>query len=289
MRESARSTCRRRAPRRASSAFSLARTSSADGLGTPEVTFPRKRPDGSPVFWRAHPGLDGRGECATWAIRWSPSSPTACTRAKDAAELVAIDYEDLPCVTDTASRDRRCAGLGRNARTTSRMLFEVGDAAATDAAFARAARIVKGRYVISRVHAQFMEPRGALGEYDAASDALHAAPRHPVPAPRARPAREPHPEGPAREDPRGRAATSAARSAPRAGRATSTGWCCGSRRSSAGPVKWTCERSEAPLADEHGRDCISEAELALDANGKFSRCAYERRTTSARTCRRTAT
>jgi carbon-monoxide dehydrogenase large subunit len=28
----------------------------ADGLGTPEVTFPRKRPDGSPVFWRAHPG-----------------------------------------------------------------------------------------------------------------------------------------------------------------------------------------------------------------------------------------
>jgi len=35
------------------------------------------------------------------------------------------------------------------------------------------------------------------------------------------------------------------------------------------PVKWTCERSEAPLADEHGRDCVSDAELALDANGKF--------------------
>jgi carbon-monoxide dehydrogenase large subunit len=49
-------------------------------------------------------------------------------------------------------------------------LYEVGDAAATEAAFAGAARIVKGRYVISRVHAQFMEPRGALGEYDAAGD-----------------------------------------------------------------------------------------------------------------------
>src|SRR5204862_1416599 len=34
-------------------------------------------------------------------------------------------------------------------------------------------------------------------------------------------------------------------------------------------VKWNCERSEAIQADEHARDNISEAELALDANGKF--------------------
>ncbi|TBR29118.1 MAG: xanthine dehydrogenase family protein molybdopterin-binding subunit, partial [Reyranella sp.] len=35
------------------------------------------------------------------------------------------------------------------------------------------------------------------------------------------------------------------------------------------PVKWTCERSEAPLADEHGRDCVGEIELALDENHHF--------------------
>ena len=35
------------------------------------------------------------------------------------------------------------------------------------------------------------------------------------------------------------------------------------------PVKWTCERSEAILADEHARDNVSEAELALDADGRF--------------------
>ena len=35
------------------------------------------------------------------------------------------------------------------------------------------------------------------------------------------------------------------------------------------PVKWTCERSEAPLADEHARDVTSEAELALDAENRF--------------------
>jgi len=35
------------------------------------------------------------------------------------------------------------------------------------------------------------------------------------------------------------------------------------------PVKWTCERREAILADEHARDNVTDAELALDADGRF--------------------
>src|SRR6185295_167741 len=35
------------------------------------------------------------------------------------------------------------------------------------------------------------------------------------------------------------------------------------------PVKWLCDRSEAPLADDHARDVVSEAELALDAGHRF--------------------
>ena len=35
------------------------------------------------------------------------------------------------------------------------------------------------------------------------------------------------------------------------------------------PVKWRCERSEAQLADEHGRDVVADAELALDKDGRF--------------------
>ena len=45
-------------------------------------------------------------------------------------------------------------------------VHEVGDRAATEAAFARAAHVVTRRYTITRVHAQFMEPRGALGVWD---------------------------------------------------------------------------------------------------------------------------
>ena len=46
-------------------------------------------------------------------------------------------------------------------------VFEAGNRAAADAAFARAAHVVKRRYVITRVHAQFMEPRGVVGVWDA--------------------------------------------------------------------------------------------------------------------------
>ena len=238
----------------------------ADGLGTPEVTFPRKRPDGSPVFWRPHPGL------TTGYVRYVGDPVVAVVadtlqRAKDAAELVAIDYEDLPSVTDTATAVG-AAPVWAECPDNICSMYEVGDAAATEAAFARAARIVKGRYVISRVHAQFMEPRGALGEYDAKGDryTLHLDIQYPhrvrdllagrifkVPPERIR-----------------------AVSGDVGGAFGAKGWTSHEHRlvlwlarKLGRPVKWTCERSEAPLADEHGRDCISDGELALDAGGKI--------------------
>ena len=56
------------------------------------------------------------------------------------------------------------------------------------------------------------------------------------------------------------------------------------------PVKWACERREAILADEHARDTVSEAELALDARGPLPRrFASGPWRTWAPTCRRTAT
>ena len=56
------------------------------------------------------------------------------------------------------------------------------------------------------------------------------------------------------------------------------------------PVKWACERSEAVLADEHARDNVSEAELALDARGPVPRrCGSRRWPMSAPISRRSAT
>ena len=115
----------------------------ADGLGTPEVTFPRKRPDGSPLFWRPHIGL------AIGRVRYVGDPVVAVVadslpRAKDAAELVAIEFEDLPSVTETAAAIGGAPVWDECADNVSN-LYEVGDAAATDAAFARAAHVVKGR------------------------------------------------------------------------------------------------------------------------------------------------
>jgi len=238
----------------------------ADGLGTPEVTFPRKRPDGSPLFWRAHPGL------VIGRVRYVGDPVVAVVadslqRAKDAAELVAIDYEDLPSVTDTLAA-AGASPVWEECPDNVSNVFEVGDAAATDAAFSRAARIVKGRYVISRVHAQFMEPRGALGEYDAQGDryTLHLDIQYPHRV-------------------RDLLASRILKVPPEKIRAVAgdvggafgaKGWTSHEHRlvlwlakKLGRPVKWTCERSEAPLADEHGRDCVSDAELALDESGRF--------------------
>src|SRR5207247_2076703 len=60
-------------------------------------------------------------------------------------------------------------------------VHEVGDRAATEAAFGRATRVVRRRYVITRVHAQYMEARGALGAWDPGEQryTLHADVQYP--------------------------------------------------------------------------------------------------------------
>ena len=74
----------------------------ADGLGTTGVALKRSRPDGSPMFGRTHPIL------AEDRVRYV-GEPVAMViaetlaQAKDAAELVAIDYQDLPSVTSIAA------------------------------------------------------------------------------------------------------------------------------------------------------------------------------------------
>src|SRR5215467_8461234 len=64
-------------------------------------------------------------------------------------------------------------------------------------------------------------------------------------------------------------AMSGAGSAPRAGNIPSIGWCFSRRGNCTGRSKWTCERSEAIQADEHARDNVSDAALALDKDGRF--------------------
>src|SRR5205085_6715104 len=88
-------------------------------LGVMGVPFQRKRPDGSPMFARAHLGL------AQGTVRYV-GEPVAfvvaetLAQAKDAAELIDIDYEALPSVTTPPRRRKARSRCGTSARTTSR-------------------------------------------------------------------------------------------------------------------------------------------------------------------------
>src|SRR5882762_4351595 len=237
------------------------------GFGTIGVPFQRTRPDGSPMFARGHLGLaQGTvrfvGEPVAFVVAESLAA------AKDAAELIAVDYEILPSVTDTAE-----AAEGKNAvwdecPDNISNLFEAGNKAATDAAFAQAAQIVRRRYVISRVYAHFMEPRGAIGVWDPGEEryTLHADVQYPHRVRQALATR-------IFKIPESRIRVIAG---DVGGGFGTKGWQYPEHRlvlfaakRLRRPIKWQCERSEAIQADEHARDNISEAELALDANGKF--------------------
>jgi len=240
----------------------------ADGLGTTAVALKRTRPDGSPMFGRVHPIL------AKDRVRYV-GEPVALVvaetlaQAKDAAELIEIDFEALPAVVSTADAPvPGSAAVWDECPDNISHVWETGNAAATDAAFAKAAHVVKRRYVISRVHAQFMEPRGATGEYDERDERfiLYADVQYPhrvrqVLADRVFKV----PEYKVRVI-----------AGDVGGGFGTKGWqypehrlVLWAARKLGRPVKWTCERSEAILADEHGRDNVTEAELALDKDGQF--------------------
>jgi len=240
----------------------------AAALGTTRVALARKRPDGSPLFARPHPGL-ARGRVRYVGDPVALVVAETLAEAKDAAELIAVDFEALPSVTDVA--EAVTPGSPRvweeNPDNISHV-WETGDKRAADSAFAAAAHVVKGRYVITRVHAQFMEPRGALGVYDPNDERytlyadvqyahrvrdMLAANIFKIPETRIRVV-----------------------SGDVGGGFGTKGWqyvehrlVLWAARKLGRPVKWSCERSEALLADEHGRDVVAEAELALDREGKF--------------------
>ncbi|MDR5737056.1 xanthine dehydrogenase family protein molybdopterin-binding subunit [Caballeronia sp. LZ016] len=189
--------------------------------------------------------------------------------AKDAVELIVVDYEELPAVVDTASAadpgkplvhdgvpDNVCYNWGH------------GDKARTDAAFAQAAHVTTLDIVNQRLVPNAIEPRAVNASYSKHDDSYTVYVAN----------QNPHverllmaafvlslPESKLRviapdvgggfgskiflyaEDV---ALTSASKKVGR-------------------PIKWAAERSEAFLSDAHGRDHVTKAELALDKDGKF--------------------
>jgi len=188
--------------------------------------------------------------------------------ARDAAERVVADWEPLPAVTGSLAAAAPDAPiLWAEAKSNVCVDTKVGDPAAVERAFARAAHVVRFETWVQRVTGVPMEPRAAVGVWDAASGryTVHAGAG-----------------GLGRTQTGVAGALGVPESAVRV-TAREVGGNFGTRNSCYAefvlvawaarrlgrPVKWTGERREAFMADYGGRDLAVRAELALDADGTF--------------------
>jgi aerobic carbon-monoxide dehydrogenase large subunit len=189
-------------------------------------------------------------------------------QAKDAAELIDIDYEPLPANTDTAKALEAGTPVIWEARGSNLcFLHEVGDRKATEDAFAKAAHVVRQRFVINRVTANSMEPRGCAAIYDAREEfcTVYMATQGAFGGRRFLATMMGMPEASFRVIP-GDLGGSFGMKASQYPEYLLTVWAA---KRLGRPVKWTAERSESLVSDTAGRDNISEGELALDKDGKF--------------------
>ena len=242
----------------------------AAGLGGTKPHFPpRKRPlDGSPEYYTPHPGLaDGRVRYVGDPVAFIVAE--TLQEGKDAAELVEVDYAPLPPVTDTAlTTESGSPQIWDKFPDNISNVFETGDKTVVDAAFDRAAHVVSQRFVINRITTNAMETRGCVGDYDRFEERYilysdtqtpHSA-RHTlagdvfnIPDNQVRIIAKDIGGGFGLKDvhfPENRLCLLAAKNLDR-------------------PVKWVCERSEGIQTDDHARDQVTDAELALDGEGNF--------------------
>ncbi len=230
--------------------------------------FPLKRLDGSPVF---HPPRKVIVEERARHVGDIVAMVVAETvnQAKDAAEAIEIDYEELPAVTDPAAAAQPGASrVWDECPDNISYMQRLGDAAAVDTAFANAAHVVAYEWRNTRISQHWMEPRAALGLYDPHEDryTLIAGTQ-------------------GAHDTRNFITQSVLRIPDNKLRVISPdmGGAFGGRSNSypemilvlwaakqlGRPVKWNGERSESFLSDDQGRDSWSKVELALDAGGIF--------------------
>ncbi len=242
-------------------------TADLAAYGPLKCALPLKNRDGSPLRYLPRPALVGD------KVRFV-GDPVACVvaeslqQAKDAAEAVALDIEPLPAVTLASAAARNGAPqLYDNVPGNVALDYHYGNAEKTAAAFAQAAHVTRLALRNTRLVVSAMEPRAAIGIYDAAAGrwTLHsesqgvfgmknqlmdilAAPADKV-----------------------RVLTGNVGGSFGMKAAVYPEYICilHAARALGRPVKWTDERSGSFVSDHHGRDHEMTAELALDAEGKF--------------------
>ena len=189
-------------------------------------------------------------------------------QAKDAADALDVEYEELDAVVDAEKAVQSGAPLVHDdAPKNMAFDWEIGDKTATDAAMASAHHITKLEFVNQRVIPNAIEPRSVIGYFDPTNEkyTLYTSSQNPhlirlllcafvlgIPEHKVRVV------------------------SPDVGGGFGSKifhyieealmiWC--SQRLGV-PIKWTAERSESFMTDAHGRDHVTEAEMGFDRNGK---------------------
>ena len=224
--------------------------------------------DGSPMRAGAHPAL-AQGKVRYVGDHVAVVIAERYSQARDAAERVVVEYEVLPANADTGSAARPGAPVVHDVAPDNTVYqWHLGDKPATEAAFAKAKHVTKLEIINNRVVPNAMEPRAAVGDYDEGTESftLYTTSQNPHVA---------------------RLVLSAFIGiapehklrviAPDVGGGFGSKIfiyaeetvCVWAAKKIRRPVKWNGDRTEAFLADAHGRDHVTHAELALDAAGKI--------------------
>ncbi|MFL6821327.1 MAG: xanthine dehydrogenase family protein molybdopterin-binding subunit, partial [Xanthobacteraceae bacterium] len=225
--------------------------------------------DGSPMKMAPHPAIAlGKANYVGDPVAVVVAETLA--QAKDAAEKVKVDYEVLPPVSDPAKA--QSAGAPQIHEVAARNTiyqWHLGDAKAVEAAFKSAKHVTRLDLVNNRLVPNAIEPRAAIGEYDAGSDSLTLW----------NTTQNPHVARLVMSAFVGLAPEHKLRViAPDVGGGFGSKIfiypeevvCLWAARKIGRSVKWVAERSEAFLTDAHGRDHVTHAEMAFDAEGKIT-------------------
>ncbi len=240
----------------------------ADGIGGVPCGWQIHNKDGSPMAEPPHPVL------ATGKVR-HVGDPVAVViaaskqQAKNAAELLDIDYDDMPGIASVRDAIAPGAPLVHD-EVPGNVCFDwhIGDKAIVDQAFAHAAHVVELDLTNNRLVPNAMEPRAAIGDFDRSSGefTLYTTSQNPHVIRLLMGAFVLHiPEHKLRVVAPDVGGGFGSKIYHYAEEAIVT-WAAGKLHR---PVKWTCDRSEAFMSDAHGRDHYSKAAMALDAQGKF--------------------
>jgi aerobic carbon-monoxide dehydrogenase large subunit len=190
-------------------------------------------------------------------------------QARDAAEMIEVDYETLPAVAlvEDAAKDGAPKVWDDNPNGNVAFVLAFGDQGQTDAAFANAKHVVKLRMENNRVTPVSMEPRTAIGDYNFADDqyTLYTSSQNPHGV-RMEIAHIFHVN---ENQVRVVAPDVGGGFGLKGGAFPDDALVMWASRTLRRPVKWVATRSESMMTDHTGRDLVSYGELALDERGKI--------------------